>query len=312
MGYVAEVLPLNPFLYKTNVYISMAANKLTRAFPAIEAYLSEVLIKKTIEFQPDLVVSICPEVLPEMIEKTKKETDAIVVFWYTDSVANMGRQYMLAAPYDILFTKEPYMVELFRKKLNINTFYLPDACNPIWHNPVELNDDQSSYYGCDIAIVGNMYYYRALVLEQFTNYQIKIWGPMFCRWLRSPLRSVFTGKYVAREEKAMAFRAAKINLNTLHPSEIYGINARTFEITGCGGFQIAEYRPALKDLFEIDKEIVTFETIGELKEKVAYYMAHDDERKEIAQRAYERAHREHTYEHRLKTMMTAVLELTRS
>ncbi len=54
------------------------------------------------------------------------------------------------------------------------------------------------------------------------------------------------------------------------------------------------------------KDIKKVLVIGELKEKVAYYLSHDDEREEIALRSYERAHKERTYEQRLKTIMSLV------
>jgi len=56
------------------------------------------------------------------------------------------------------------------------------------------------------------------------------------------------------------------------------------------------------DLSEPEKEIGTFRTRQELKERVDYYLAHPEERREIADRAYARTHREHTYEMRLQKM----------
>jgi spore maturation protein CgeB len=88
----------------------------------------------------------------------------------------------------------------------------------------------------------------------------------------------------------------------MHYGEIEGVNCRLFEVAGCGAFQIADWKPALPDLFEPEHEIVTFHTRRELKEKVDYYLAHPEERQEIAGRAYARAHREHTYEVRLNAM----------
>ena len=148
-----------------------------------------------------------------------------------------------------------------------------------------------------------MYYYRTLVLEQLMEHEIKIWGPAYPRWLDSPTRALFKAKYVVMEEKAKAFQAAKINLNLLHPTEIYGINCRAFEIAGCGGFQLIDLKAGLDELFEPEKEVVTFRTLKELKEKTAYYLVHEDERRQIALRSYERAHREHTYEQRLEKLI---------
>ena len=88
----------------------------------------------------------------------------------------------------------------------------------------------------------------------------------------------------------------------MHYGEIQGVNCRLFEAAGCGAFQIADWKPGLAELFEPEREIVTFRTRDELKEKVDYYLAHAEERREIADRAYRRAHREHTYEIRLRKM----------
>ena len=110
--------------------------------------------------------------------------------------------------------------------------------------------------------------------------------------------------YVADGEKAKAFNAAKIVLNTMHYAEIEAVNQRLFETTACGAFVITEWNPALPELFEPEREVVTFRARQELKEKVDYFLAHPEERQEIADRAYARAHREHTYEIRLTRMFT--------
>jgi len=194
------------------------------------------------------------------------------------------------------------MVESFRAKLGINAHYLPEACNPLWHHRVELNEADKRMYACDLTTAGNMYYYRARMVEPFKDYDLKIWGKSYPLWLTSPLRSRYTDVYVGEIEKAKAFNGAKIVLNTMHYGEITGVNCRLFEAAGCGAFQLADWKPGLPEFFEPEREIVTFHTREELKEKVDYYLAHPEERRKIADRAYARSHREHTYEIRLKKM----------
>lgn len=309
MGYLTAVFSLDPFLNTSHARLRILSGYAKRIFPVIENYFSKKLIRKAIDFEPHLVISTEPMIPPNAITEIKKQTGAAAVCWFTDSIANLDRQYILASPYDIIFTKEPFMADIFRKKLGKNTFYLPEACNPVWHKLTDLNDEERRHSSCDINITGNMYYYRALILENFMDYNIKIWGPVFPKWLNSATRKFFQNKYVTKEKKAKAFRAAKINLNLMHYTEISSVNCRTFEIAGCGGFQIADSKPAMKDLFEIDKEIVVFETLKELKEKVAYYLSHEKERNEIALRGYERAYKDHTYEQRLKILIQEVNSL---
>jgi spore maturation protein CgeB len=140
------------------------------------------------------------------------------------------------------------------------------------------------------------------MLDVFDGYDLRIWGANCPRWLASPMRKYYTNHYVTEGEKAKALLAAKIVVNTIHVAEIEGVNGALFQAAGCGAFQIADWKPSLPELFEPEREIVTFRSRQELKEKVDYYLAHPGERKEIADRAYVRACREHTYEKRLRKM----------
>ena len=51
---------------------------------------------------------------------------------------------------------------------------------------------------------------------------------------------------------------------------------------------------------------MTFNALGELKEKVAYYLVHEEERQGIALKSQRRAHRDHTYELRLSSLLKTV------
>jgi spore maturation protein CgeB len=120
------------------------------------------------------------------------------------------------------------------------------------------------------------------------------------------VKGCYTHHYVAEKEKAIAYRCAQVLVNTMHYSEIEGVNCTLFEAAGCGAFQIADWKPSLPELFEPEREVVTFRTRQELKEKVDYYLTNSLQRREIAARASARAHREHTYEARIRKMLDAL------
>lgn len=274
----------------------------SRIFPSMQTRSQRALVEAVERFEPDLVLFNHNSIPPELITRIRKQSKAKLAVWYPDHMCNFGRQYLLASDLDAWFFKDPYMVETFRAKLGINAHYLPQACNPRWHRRVELTDSDRKKYECDLTVASNMYYYRAKMLEPFKAYNLRIWGVSYPRWLHSSLRSCYQDIYVAGEEKAKAFNAAKIIVNTMHYGEIDGVNLRVFEAAGCGGFQITDWKETIPSLFEPDHEIATFHTLAELKEKVDYYLSHPEERQEISDRAYARAHREHTYERRLKKM----------
>lgn len=91
----------------------------------------------------------------------------------------------------------------------------------------------------------------------------------------------------------------------------YYFSDRVFETTGRGGFIIHPYIKGIEDCFEIGKEIVTyqFDNFAELKEKIDYYLGHDDEREKIREAGHVRTKQDHTYmkrwEHILKTVGVA-------
>ena len=302
MGHTVRAFETERVSWRRNRIWKASWALLETAFPKIERERQSHVCKAVKEFGPDLILFPNEGFCPEIISELRRVTSAKLAIWYPDHLVNLGRQYMLAAEYDAWFFKDPYMADIFRTKVGLNAHYLPEACHSEWHRRHEPSEDVMRRYGCDLVTAGNMYYYRAKMLEVFRGYDLKVWGNSYPRWLQSPMRASYPGIYVAEEEKARAFNAAKIVINTMHYGEIEGVNCRLFEAAGCGAFQIADWKPALADLFEPEREIVTFRTLHELKEKTDYYLARPEERREIADRAYIRAHRDHTYEKRLQKM----------
>jgi spore maturation protein CgeB len=275
---------------------------LRRGFPWLEDRSYDGLVRHARALQPDLVLITNGLMPPLVVARLREECCARIACWFTDTISSLHRQYLLASPFDALFLKEPFMVRTFREKLGLNVHYLPEACNPQWHKPMEVPSAEGERYRCDVAAVGTFHYYRARMLEGFEGYNLKIWGNNCPPWIISSIKERYTHHYAAEEEKAKAYGSAKVLVNTMLYSEIEGVNCTLFEAAGCGAFQIADWKPALPDLFVPEKEVVTFTTKRELMDKVDYYLAHPEERRAIAARAYRRAHREHTYEVRLQKM----------
>lgn len=265
--------------------------------------------RKLRAFDAELVLNGYWDLAPLQVAEIRSAAQAPVVAWFPDPSVSLRRQYLLGAAYDATFLKARYMVESARQKLGKPAFYLPECCNPQWHRRVELTESERKFYECDLTTAATLYYYRARLLELFADYDLKIWGASVPPWLESPLRRRHQNRYLAELEKAKAFNAAKIVLNTMHPAETESVNARLFETAGCGAFQIMEHRDCLSEFFEPETEVVTFRTRKELKEKVDYYLTHEEERRQIADRAYARAHREHTYAQRLRQLLSIVSEL---
>jgi spore maturation protein CgeB len=279
---------------------------LPTAIPGLEHRMYAHMVQEVGNAQPDLVLVTIGTLPPEIVESLKTAAHAPVVCWYTDAMANWHRQYLLASPWDAIFLKEPWAVSVLRNHLGQRAFYLPEAMNPMWHRRCQVTQSDRQKYGCDLLAQGTLHYYRARMLEPFVDYEMKIWGASDPPWLHSPAKLRYTNIFVGEGIKARVYACAKIALNIVNHLEIEGVNCSLFEYAGCGLFQIAEWKQSLPQLFEPEKEIVTYRDRNELKEKVDFYLSHSDLRQEIAARAYVRALAEHTYESRLQSLLRTI------
>ncbi|MCM1171699.1 MAG: glycosyltransferase [Clostridium sp.] len=69
---------------------------------------------------------------------------------------------------------------------------------------------------------------------------------------------------------------------------------------------IANYQTEIPDYFTIDKDIVVYESIPDLKSKIDYYLTYDDERMEIAANGQKKVLEQHTYDVRVRQMLDMV------
>lgn len=100
------------------------------------------------------------------------------------------------------------------------------------------------------------------------------------------------------------FKTAKINLNISLRSIKSGIPLRAFDIMGAGGFLLTNYQADFADCYEEGQDYVAFESKTDLLAKIVYYLSHEDERAIIARNGYEKTAAHHTYEHRIKEILS--------
>jgi hypothetical protein len=103
-------------------------------------------------------------------------------------------------------------------------------------------------------------------------------------------------------------RHVPICLNLIKGNIESSVIIRHFEITAHGGFMLTYPTPELSQFFEIGKECVVFHDEADLLDKIAYYLAHPQERYEIAAAGQRRTLRDHLFSHRL----TALVERLRA
>ena len=106
------------------------------------------------------------------------------------------------------------------------------------------------------------------------------------------------------EEVGQVYSQSRIVFNTSIAGDV---TMRVFEGSACGAMVLTDsVANGLDELFAIGREIVTYSDDNDLLDKVAYYLAHEEERKAIAQAGHERTLQEHTYQHRMQKILNSI------
>lgn len=102
-------------------------------------------------------------------------------------------------------------------------------------------------------------------------------------------------------------KCSKINLNLTNRPIKTGLPLRIFDLMACGGFVLSNYQAEIPELFVPDEDIVLYDSIPDMLNKIDYYLTHEDERMTIAQNGYDKVQAMHTYDCRLSDMLNEQL-----
>ena len=283
---------------------------LTKLSAAFYLKTENIIMEHAEVLRADLVFALAQAPLRQGLLEELKDKNIKTAFWFVEHYRRFGYWQWQAPFYDAYFTiqEEPFLSEL-NKLQTPAASYLPNAALPEFHQRCSLSAEEQAHYGCDLAFVGMPYPNRLQLFAELVDFDLGLWGPA---WDKEPALKPFLrdeGKFVDQQEELRIYSAAKIVIN-LHSSGLQDseeepdfVNPRTFVLAACQTFQLIDERSLLSDLFEPGKEIVTFSDTADLRDKIRFYLDHPQERQAIAQRAYERVMKEHTYQHRMQQML---------
>jgi spore maturation protein CgeB len=91
----------------------------------------------------------------------------------------------------------------------------------------------------------------------------------------------------------------------------FACNMRLYEATGVGTCLVTDWRENLGELFELDREVVSYRGVDELLEKLRWLDGAPAERKAIAEAGRKRTLRDHTYARRGERLDALIREALR-
>lgn len=94
-----------------------------------------------------------------------------------------------------------------------------------------------------------------------------------------------------------------INFNCTSQQMKGAVNQRVFDVPCAGAFLLTDYRRQMEELFDPGREIVFYNHPDEIPGLVEMYIDDPDKRLRIAEAARKRVLAEHTYDHRMTSLM---------
>lgn len=255
-------------------------------------YLNYFIVHRAEIFKPDLVFSILYE---DQIEYETFGTLRKLGFkvmnlfcddhWRYNASGYIGTRSWL--PYlDYAITVFDKAVDWYKADGFNGVILSQWGANPKHYKPLDL---PKKY---DVTFIGQKYGDRGTLIDKLCSVGInaKAFG-----------RGFTDDKPLEFHDYLRIVSQSKININTSECSSKQGtqMKARSFEIPCCKGFLLNEKYYEL-DKFFTPKEMVQWNGFDDLVGKIRYFLSHDKERKEIAERAYKRILKEHTYVHRFE------------
>ncbi len=260
--------------------------------------LNDAVYDKVVVYRPDFVlftkaILFYPETLKKITHYTK------IFEWYPDYLffrKTCSAYYNETIPlYDCYFSFNFANVEMATQLGAKKSLFLPCAADPDYHHPTHPIEDEQKKLGSDIVFIGTWanerraYYLEKLCSE---GYDIKIYGD---QWKKHPQNSylhkkqaIIPSSLLIGNNMSKILNSSKITLAFVRDHNQETLGCRSYEIPACGAFMLHQRTSKITEIFKEDEEVVLFSSYEEMKEKIDFYLKHDDLRKKIARKGYEK------------------------
>lgn len=276
--------------------------------------LSSMLLESFAEKPIDILICMAQAPISARALQELRRQGVITVLWFVEDYLRFTYWKEMSKYYDFVFTiQKGDCIEAIRAAGAGCVHYLPTGCDPRFHTPMSVTPEEREKWGSPISFVGAGYHNRQQAFASLAHYPFKIWGSEWpgCKPFDRMVQE--DSRRISPEEYIKIFNATDININLHSSSERDGVdptgdflNPRTFELASCQAFQLVDERSLLPEAFVAGEEVVTFNSVADLKEKIDYYTNRPDERKRIARNSRERVLRDHTYEKRMEEMLSVI------
>lgn len=286
---------------QTGSAIKYAFEQLGHEVMAVDAKIESFNSYNTAcHFMPNLVFCSRTYQLTEEVKKIKDRfKDITICMWNVDTRTNINHWehlFPLIKFIDYHFVPDTATIPRWRE-INPKTFWLPQGLqNEIYSKPKEIIKEDTKTFECEVSFAGRCngtHRWRIPYLDAIEKMGVKfrVWG---CEG----------HSQVYDEEHNKMVSLSKINLccSGWPENEKY-TSVRNYKIMGAGGFVLELNRRGIGEVFPIDV-FGCYETPSDLVNKIRYWLIHEGERKDFAERGYKWVHENATYTDRIKEALS--------
>ena len=182
---------------------------------------------------------------------------------------------------DAVVSASKKFVEEFVIKKGYKGGYIPQFTNPDRFKTAQYDKQKSSevlFVGSDHTRKGR----KSVDYALKSGANLSVYGKF---WDESLAREVLKGSYIDNDELYQYYSNAKIVLNDhrLDMAHFGFISNRIYDVSASGGFVFTDYVKEIED--EYGDSIAMYKDYDDFKQKLEYYLSHDEERIEMAKRA---------------------------
>lgn len=280
--------------------------------PLTSHALNRMVEEEALRFRPDLMLAVKGAFLrPNTLRRIKDHTGAVLVNYATDdpfNPVNATPDLVRGIPcYDLYACTKRAIMEDVRRAGGRDVAYVMFGYQPAVHFPEQAaSGDEALRFQSDVVVVGGADADRLRDLAPLAgagNIALALYGGY---WARDPRFAPHARGFAVGREYRLALGGARIALCLVRRANRDGHAMRSFEIPACGAFMLAERTEEHLAVFRDGEDAAFFGSSDELMEKVRYYLAHDSERRRIAEAGYRLVTGGgHSYRHRLVEIVAA-------
>ena len=265
------------------------------------------LMKSIEEARPELFLTLYGVNVAKAVVAQLRRRGVVTVNWWLNDPFQWERATRILGDYDFAFTNARYSVDAYAAAGLKHVSFLPSACDPSIHRPLERASRGA------LSFAGDWGPEREQVLERLlaAGVTVDVYGP-WRRKLRadSPLRKNLHHGFFTPERMVEIFAeyGATLNIHTWRGRFDYGLNPRVFEAGACGTPQLVDHKRELDELFTREERaaFVVYRDDEELVSQARSLRARNGELRAAARAAARSFGERHSYKARMRELLSVV------